>query len=237
MKITVYKSENRGRGDYGWLKTRYSFSFANFYNPALIRFGTLRVLNDDEVAPGAGFGTHPHDNMEIVTIPLEGSLEHKDSMGNGSVITAGEVQVMSAGTGVEHSEFNPSKTESVKLLQIWIFPKERDIQPRYDQMKFDFETLKNEFLTLVSPQTNEKSLSIHQDAYFKIGKFDKGYKLNLETEIQGNGIYAFLLNGKVVIDGNELSNRDAVGISETNSVSVEFTEDSKILTIEVPMIN
>jgi quercetin 2,3-dioxygenase len=233
MQTTVYKAENRGAADYGWLKARYSFSFANYYNPGQVRFGLLRVLNDDEVAPGAGFGTHPHDNMEIVTIPLEGSLEHKDSMGNGSVVEAGEVQVMSAGSGLTHSEFNHSKTQSLKLLQIWIFPKERDIEPRYGQMKYK-EKL-NEFVNLISPEEEEGKLSLNQDAWLHLGVFSAGSKVTINVNKKGNGLYLFLMDGKARIGGELMGRRDAIGVAETEIVEVESIEDSRILAIEVPM--
>ncbi|MBA3901931.1 MAG: pirin family protein [Bacteroidetes bacterium] len=231
----IHKAKDRGKADYGWLKANYSFSFGNYYNAEKVRFGLLRVLNDDEVAPGGGFGTHPHDNMEIITIPLEGSLEHKDSMGNGSVIKAGEIQVMSAGTGLSHSEFNPSKEEKLKLLQIWIFPKEKDIEPRYGQMKYDLELQKNHFVNVISPDQQEGKLSIHQDAWFYLGSFDKGANAAISKNKEGNGLFLLVIEGKLSINGETLDKRDAMAVSDLSSINIEALEPSKVLVIEVPM--
>jgi len=235
MKTIIYKANDRGKADHGWLKTAFSFSFAEYYDLQKIHFGMLRVLNDDNVAPKMGFGMHPHDNMEIVTIPMVGSLQHKDNMGNTSIIKTGEVQIMSAGTGVMHSEFNPSQTEATQLFQIWVFPKERNIKPRYDQKDFS-EVLKNNFFnTLVSPVKSDETLWINQNAYFSIGKFDAGQKALYNIQSKGNGVYLFVIEGKIEADTILLERRDAVGISETDNFNFDVKENSHLLAIEVPM--
>ncbi|HVA98224.1 MAG TPA: pirin family protein [Bacteroidia bacterium] len=235
MKTIIHKANDRGKADHGWLKTAFSFSFSEYYNPEKIHFGMLRVLNDDNVAPKMGFGMHPHDNMEIVTIPMVGSLEHKDNMGNSSVIKTGEVQIMSAGTGVMHSEFNPSQTEATQLFQIWIFPKERNIKPRYDQKDFSELLKNNSFNTLVSPIKSDETLWINQNAYFSIGKFDAGQKASYNIQSKGNGVYLFVIEGKIEAETIFLERRDAVGISETDNFIFDVKENSHLLAIEVPM--
>lgn len=235
MKKTVYRSEDRGKANYGWLDTKYSFSFANYYNPKMMHFGMLRVLNDDTVVQAMGFGTHPHDNMEIITLILDGQLEHKDSMGTGSVIYKDEVQVMSAGSGITHSEFNPSKDESVKLLQLWIFPKEKNIKPRYDQKAFPLTERKNKLVAAVSGLNKEGSLYIHQDAEIYLGNFDKGQTINYKTSKQGNGQYIFLIDGQIKTADEDLFKRDAIGISEQDEFTMETVEDSYFIIIDVPM--
>jgi redox-sensitive bicupin YhaK (pirin superfamily) len=235
MKKIVYRSEDRGKANYGWLDTKYSFSFANYYNPMMMNFGMLRVLNDDTVAPTGGFGTHPHNNMEIITIILEGSLEHKDSMGTGSVIHKDEIQVMSAGVGIQHSEFNPSEKEAVKLLQIWIFPKESDIKPRYDQKSFTVLDRNNKLFPAVSGFNKPGSLYIHQNAEIYLGKFDKGSKINYKINSLTNGAYIFLIDGQIKIADEELFNRDAIGISEVSEIDIEVVESSNFIIIDVPM--
>jgi hypothetical protein len=212
MKTIYHSASSRGSADHGWLQARHSFSFADHYDPQRIHFGKLRVLNDDIIAPGKGFGTHPHNNMEIITIPLRGSLEHKDSMGNGSVITTGEVQVMSAGTGILHSEFNPSESEEVSLLQIWIFPEKKDVQPRYDQRKFNPANYRNTFKTIVNNSENDNSLFIHQKAVLSLCKLDEGHEQSYKLHYPGNGVYAFLIDGRLDIGGTALLSRDAMGI-------------------------
>ncbi len=234
MNTVVHKSDSRGFADHGWLKSRHSFSFAGYYNPDRVHFGALRVLNDDIVAGGQGFGTHPHDNMEIVSIPLYGDLEHKDSTGTGEVIKTGDVQIMSAGSGLRHSEFNHSKEDEVQFLQIWVFPKERDIEPRYDQKSFDIESRMNKFQTVVSPDDGD-ALWINQDAYFSLSNLDAGTVINYEIQKPGNGVYFFVLNGDVAIAEENLLSRDAVGVSETNSIAVKAKSYAEILAIEVPM--
>lgn len=235
MKTVVHLASSRGFADHGWLKAYHSFSFANYYNPERMRFGLLRVLNDDTVAPGKGFGTHPHDNMEIVTIPLSGTLEHKDSMGSIGVIKKGEIQVMSAGTGVTHSEYNHSKTEEVKLLQTWVFPKLNNVKPRYDQKVFSEEGRKNKFQKIVSPDGENGSLMVHQDTHYSLGNFDKGINTSYSINIPSNGVYVFIITGQVEIDGNVLGKRDAIGIWETEKFTISFLEKTELLLIEVPM--
>ncbi len=231
----VYRSEDRGKANYGWLNTRYSFSFANYYNPEMMNFGLLRVLNDDIVSPGTGFGTHPHDNMEIITIILDGSLEHKDSMGTGDVIHKDEIQVMSAGSGVTHSEFNPSKEKAVNLLQLWIFPKERNIKPRYDQKLFPIDQRRNNLITAVSGLNNKDALYIHQNAEIKLGNFDKSKKINYKLNSKENGVYLFVIDGAVSVEDEELYKRDAIGIYDTNEINIEALDISNFVLIEVPM--
>jgi redox-sensitive bicupin YhaK (pirin superfamily) len=235
MKKIIHKAESRGFQDHGWLKAAHSFSFANYYDPSRIHFGLLRVLNDDIVAPGMGFGAHPHDNMEIVTIPLKGALAHKDSLGSEGTIGPDEVQVMSAGSGIRHSEFNVSATEEVNLLQIWVFPKERNIEPRYDQKKFDSTKARNSFQTLVSPGSDGEAMWINQDAYFSIGKFDKDTTVSYKIKHPGNGAYVYMIEGQAEAANETLSRRDAIGVSETDTISITAKANSKILVIEVPM--
>jgi hypothetical protein len=234
--IKIYHSANsRGFADHGWLQARHSFSFADYYDPERVHFGRLRVLNDDIVAPGKGFGTHPHDNMEIITIPLKGSLEHKDSMGNGSVITAGEVQVMSAGSGIMHSEFNPSPTEEVNLLQIWIFPDQKDVKPRYDQRRFDPDTFMNTIKTIVNNSEQDDSLFIHQQAVLSLGRLTAGHKTSYKVHYPGNGVYIFLIDGKIEVDGTTLLRRDGLGVERASEIPVTVQEDAFALFLEVPM--
>lgn len=234
MKKTIHRAESRGHADHGWLNAHHSFSFANYYNPERIRFGTLRVLNDDIVQPGEGFGTHPHDNMEIVTIPLRGELAHKDSTGNKEVIRPNEVQIMSAGSGLTHSEFNNSKTEEINLLQIWVFPKERNIKPRYDQKVFNPEERINKIKTVVSP-SDKDALWINQNAYFSITSLEKEKAVNYEIKSKGNGLYVFLIEGKIEIAGETLGKRDAIGLEDLNNIEIKAAEKSEVLLIEVPM--
>lgn len=235
MKTILHKANNRGHADHGWLNAHHSFSFASWYDPSRVHFGLLRVLNDDVVAPGMGFGTHPHDNMEIVTIPLEGVLEHKDSMGNTEVLRSGEVQSMSAGAGITHSEYNHSKSEYLKLLQIWVFPKERNIKPRYEQQKYNESQIKNTLFPIVSPDKQEGSMWINQDAYFNLGKLDKGFSLDYKMKNSAHGAYVFLIEGKIDVAGTVLEKRDGIGITEADFFSVKAIEDSFVLVIEVPV--
>lgn len=232
----LHPASGRGHADHGWLNAHHSFSFASWYNPEKVHYGMLRVLNDDIVAPGKGFGMHPHDNMEIITIPLSGSLEHKDNMGNGEVIRAGDVQLMSAGTGVFHSEFNPSKDEEVSLFQIWIFPKLKNVKPRYDQKTFDVINRHNKLQTLVQPGPSEEGLWIYQDAWLSMGKFDADFTSDYSVNKNGNGAYVMVVNGTFEIDGHTLNKRDAIGISGTDKFSFTAKEEgSELLLIEVPM--
>lgn len=235
MKTIYHSADSRGYAEHGWLIARHSFSFANYYDPERVHFGKLRVLNDDIVAPGQGFDTHPHNNMEIITIPLQGSLEHKDSMGNGSVITSGEVQVMSAGSGVLHSEFNPSSAEEVNLLQIWIFPEKRDVEPRYDQRSFDPDTFRGKIKTIVNNNENDQSLFIHQKAVLSLSRLIKGESVDYQLHYPGHGVYIFVIEGQARVEGQMLLKRDALGVTETENIKLESADDSFILFLEVPL--
>jgi len=236
MDKIFFPANERGHNDIGWLKANFSFSFGPYYNPEKIRFGALRVLNDDIIAAGRGFGTHPHDNMEIITIPLKGGLEHKDSMGNTGVITAGEVQIMSAGTGVQHSEYNASQTEEANTLQIWLYPKELNIAPRYDQKNFNSLMKINQLTTLVSSVKSDETLWINQDATFSMGEFETGQTLSYEIKHQGNGAYVFLLEGSVKINDSLLNKRDALGVYNVSSITIETESHSRLLIIDTPML-
>jgi len=237
MKTELHPAAERGHASHGWLNTYHSFSFATYFNPAREQFGCLRVLNDDTVAGGTGFDMHPHNNMEIVTIVLEGALKHRDSMGNTQVIASGEVQVMSAGTGLYHAEYNHSETADVKFFQLWIFPREKGMKPRYDQKLFPDQELKNQLLTLVTPETNpsDDALWIHQDAYISMISLLKGSSFEYKTRIPGNGVFVFIIEGKSTVEGNQLERRDAIAISDTLSIQMKSIDDSKLLIIEVPI--
>ncbi len=217
------------------LKTNYTFSFASYFNPNRLRFGVLRVFNDDIVGPGKGFGTHPHDNMEIISIPIEGALAHRDSTGNEHVIHPNEIQIMSAGTGLTHSEFNHSDTDEVNFLQLWIIPKEKNIEPRYDQKLFDPSLMVNKMHQLVFPDANGEALSIHQDAYISMGRFGKSHQYTYERHIEENGMFFFLIEGNAYVDTEFLDKRDAIGIEDSESVTIDFRDQSTILAVEVPM--
>ena len=233
---TIIKASERGFADHGWLQSFHSFSFANYYDAEKINFGALRVLNDDTVAEGMGFGTHPHENMEIISIPLEGDLEHKDSIGNVTVIKNGDIQVMSAGTGVRHSEYNRNKDAAVKFLQIWIIPNKKDVQPRYDQITLNTADRKNKLQQIISPENNEGGMWIHQDAWFNLGKFDAGKSVEYNMHKTIHGLYAFILNGEFSLNDKILQRRDAIGITETETIHIEaLTDEAEILLIEVPM--
>ncbi|SDR65172.1 pirin family protein [Christiangramia echinicola] len=236
MEKVIHPANSRGKANHGWLNANFSFSFANYFNPEKVQFGLLRVLNDDFVKPGMGFGTHPHQNMEIISIPLKGEIRHKDSMDHTAVVKAGEVQVMSAGTGVEHSEFN-SSNEELNMLQIWIFPEENELDPRYDQKDFS-ELLKNDGLVnIVSPKSDlsENSLFINQQAYLHLGDFQSGRKIEYKLKNEGHGVYIFLIEGEAGVANTSLNDRDAVGIWDTEKISMDFIKPSKVLLIEVPM--
>lgn len=235
MKTTIYNAADRGTADYGWLKPNYYFSFAQYHDPGKVHFGLLRVLNDDFVAGGGGFPTHPHDNMEIVTIPFTGALQHKDSTGGNGVIKAGDIQIMSAGTGVQHSEFNESKTEPVTLFQVWIFPKVRNIKPCYDQRTFDITQRINNWQVVVSPLETDNALWINQDARFALANLDAGRELNYSPVFKGNGVFLVVIKGLVEVNGQTLNKRDAIGISETDAFRIKATENAELLAIEVPM--
>jgi quercetin 2,3-dioxygenase len=231
----LHKADTRGVANHGWLQSQHTFSFANYYNPERMHFGVLRVLNDDIVASGMGFGTHPHDNMEIISIPLEGDLEHKDSMGNTTVIKEGDIQVMSAGKGITHSEYNKNKDKEVKFLQIWLFPNKRDVQPRYDQITLSGVEKKNEFYQVLSPNADDQGVWIHQDAWFHLGKFDQNVETEYIVQKKGNGVYFFVLEGEIEVEGQMLSKRDGFGIWDVNKVDVKTISGSKVLLMEVPM--
>ena len=232
----LHKADSRGKANHGWLNAAHSFSFANYYDPERMHFGALRVLNDDIVAAGMGFGRHPHDNMEIITIPLSGELKHQDSMGNGEVIKSGDVQMMSAGTGVTHSEANASKTDEVRLLQIWVVPNKRDVTPRYDQVTLKPEDRYNKLQQIVSPNVGDAGMWIQQDAWFHLGKFDKNLKTEYTLKGKNSGVYAFVINGDFTIDGQSLNKRDALGIWNTDKINfVSNSDDAEILLMEVPV--
>lgn len=238
MKTIIHKSDSRGYANHGWLQANHSFSFAGFYNPEKVHFGALRVLNDDMIAPSMGFGTHPHDNMEIITIPLKGVLKHRDSMHNEwQAVLPGEVQVMSAGTGVQHSEINGSAEEHLGLFQIWVFPDKQNVAPRYDQKSFDPEGRKNKLQTLVTSidENHEGSLKIHQDAVLSRIDLDKGQTFNYKLKSDKHGVYVMNIYGELLVDAKTLETRDAIGVSETLDFNIETKENSSILFIEVPM--
>ena len=235
MKTVIHKAETRGHADHGWLNSHHTFSFANYHNPDRMHFGVLRVLNDDIVSQSQGFGTHPHRDMEIVSIPLEGDLKHKDNMGNETIIREGDIQVMSAGTGVMHSEYNNNPDKPVKFLQIWVIPKEQGVTPRYDQISLKDLAKENEFYQVLSPNKDDQGVWIHQDAWFHIGNFTKGASDEYKIKKEGNGVYAFVLEGEVEIAGEKLSKRDGMGIWDTDALTVKATEDARVLLMEVPM--
>lgn len=235
MNKVIHKADTRGHANHGWLDTHHTFSFANYHNPERMHFGVLRVLNDDQVSAGKGFGRHPHDNMEIISIPLQGDLEHKDSMGNLAVIKEGDVQVMSAGTGVFHSEYNRNEDKDVKFLQIWVFPKQKNVTPRYDQISIREIEKENEFYQVLSPSADDQGVWIHQDAWFSLGKFEQGKTDQYTVHKPGNGMYAFVLEGEVEIAGEKLSKRDGMGVWDVDSIDVNATQNARVLLMEVPM--
>jgi len=237
MKNTVvHKANTRGHADHGWLKAYHSFSFASWYNPERVQFGTLRVLNDDTVAAGMGFGEHGHDNMEIITIPLEGDLAHKDSMGNAETIKTGDVQVMSAGTGIRHSEFNPNQDQHTKLFQIWLFPRTKNVVPRYQQITLDLAEQKNNFAQILSPNIDDAGVWIHQDAWFYLADFDKDFSKTYELKRKGNGMYVFVISGTITVDEQELEARDGLGITNFKTLAIKATSNAKFLLMEIPMV-
>lgn len=235
MKTVFHKADTRGHAQHGWLDSHHSFSFANYYNPERMNFGVLRVLNDDIVAGGKGFNTHPHDNMEIISIPLEGDLEHKDSMGNVAVIKQGDVQVMSAGTGIFHSEYNKNKDQQVKFLQIWVFPNKKNVEPRYDQIALSQDKLKNQWHQILSPNSDDEGVWIHQNAWFHLGKWDGQQSTSYNLKDESNGVYAFVLDGEVTIAGQKLQKRDGFGMWDTPTFDMEVSKDARVLLMEVPM--
>jgi quercetin 2,3-dioxygenase len=237
MENTIlHKADSRGNANHGWLLSRHTFSFANYYNPDRIHFGALRVLNDDTVEAGRGFGTHPHDNMEIISIPLEGDLEHKDSMGNVSVIKHGDIQVMSAGTGIFHSEFNKNQDQAVKFLQIWILPNKKNVTPRYDQITLNIEDRHNKLQQILSPFPEDAGVWIYQNAWFHIGNFDKGFSINYKLKAKGNGVYAFILSGDATLNNQKLKSRDGFGIRDTDILTITADTNVEFLLMEVPML-
>ncbi len=235
MKTILFKASDRGTADYGWLKPNYYFSFAQYHNPAKVHFGMLRVLNDDFIAGGGGFPTHPHENMEIVTIPFTGAIKHQDSTGGKGIIQAGDIQIMSAGTGVQHSEANASETEPVTLFQVWLFPKEKNIKPRYAQKTFDINERANKWQTVVSPLDSDDALWINQDARFSLTNLDAGKEINYYTAFTNNGIFLVVINGSIIMGDHQLHKRDALGISETTTITITATADAELLAIEMPM--
>ena len=235
MKTIFHPAKTRGHANHGWLNANHSFSFANYYNPQRMNFGALRVLNDDTIAPGMGFGTHPHDNMEIITIPLEGDLEHKDSMGNVGAINQGEIQVMSAGTGVYHSEYNKNPDKPINLLQLWVMPKTQNVEPRYDQKSVRELKKNNTFYQVLSPNKNDDGMWIHQDAWFHLGDFDQTTETEYHIKKEGNGVYIFVIAGTFRIGDQELNKRDALGVWEVDKISFVAQPESKVLLVEVPM--
>jgi redox-sensitive bicupin YhaK (pirin superfamily) len=236
MKTTIHTANSRGHADHGWLNAYHSFSFASWYNPERVQFGALRVLNDDTVAAGMGFGTHPHDNMEIITIPLEGDLAHKDSMGNTAIIKTGDVQVMSAGTGIQHSEFNPNANLQTKLFQIWLFPKYRNVEPRYQQITLDQSLQKNNFAQILSPNSDDAGVWIHQDAWFYLSDFDADFSKKLLLKKEGNGFYIMTIEGEIEVNGEKIGKRDAIGIWEAKEIEIKAAVSSKFLIMEIPMV-
>ena len=231
----LHKAETRGHADHGWLNAHHTFSFANYHDPSRVHFGVLRVLNDDIVEGGMGFGTHPHDNMEIITIPIEGELEHKDSMGNIGVIHENEVQVMSAGTGVYHSEYNKNKDKRINLLQIWIFPNKDNVTPRYDQVTYNPEDRKNKLQEVLCPGPTDKGLWIHQDAWFHRGNLDKDFATDYSLKKKGNGVYVFVISGSAFVSGQLLNKRDGMGVWDVDKINIKAESNCELLLMEVPM--
>lgn len=233
--IDFIKAKSRGHVNMEWLKSAHSFSFAHYYDPDRMHFGTLRVLNDDTVAAGKGFDMHSHKNMEIISIPLAGALKHKDNAGNEHVLKPNDVQVMSAGSGIKHSEFNNSDTEETKFLQIWVIPREQEVEPRYQQLSFDSKDRKDVFQEIISPLESETKLWIHQDAFFNWTDLSKGKKLSYTKKSEENGLYFFVISGNVSIHGQNMTDRDALALSEIETVEINANEDSFILCLDIPM--
>lgn len=235
MKTIVHKANTRGDANHGWLKSKHTFSFANYYNPERMGFGALRVINDDHVEGGMGFGTHPHRDMEIISIPTAGKLAHKDTIGTNGIIESGEIQVMSAGTGIAHSEMNGNADIPVKFFQIWVMPNKQGVEPRYQQLKIADMLKPNEFGQILSPNPDDAGVWIHQDAWFHMGNLDKGVSASYELKGNQHGVYAFVIEGKVKIGDEVLDTRDGMGIIDTQGFEVEALEDSRVLLMEVPM--
>ncbi|MDN5212724.1 pirin family protein [Fulvivirgaceae bacterium BMA12] len=235
MKTILHKADTRGHANHGWLDSHHSFSFGGYHNPERMNFGVLRVLNDDVVAQGMGFGKHRHDNMEIISIPLFGDLEHRDSVGNSTVIKEGDVQVMSAGTGIYHSEYNKNQDKEVRFLQIWLFPNQKNVQPRYDQISIENLKKRNQFYQVLSPNPDDDGVWVYQDAWFHLGDFDKGVETSYHLKRKGNGVYVFVLEGEATVNGEALQRRDGLGIWDTEQLSITTSGNTKILLMEVPM--
>lgn len=235
-QTVLHKADTRGHANHGWLNSYHSFSFSSYYNPQRMNFGALRVLNDDTVDAGKGFGTHPHDNMEIISIPLEGDLEHKDSMNNIAVIKNGDIQVMSAGTGIYHSEYNKDRDQRVKFLQIWVYPNKRNVEPRYDQITLNLSDRHNKLQQILSPNPDDDGVWIHQNAWFHLGKFDRGISADYAIKGKGNGVYVFVLSGDVKVNDQLLNTRDGYGIWDTDQFSITAETDAEFLLMEVPMV-
>lgn len=236
MKTKIQRSSERGVADFGWLNSHHSFSFGHFHDPNKMNFGALRVLNDDIVQGGKGFGEHPHDNMEIISIPLKGSLAHKDSTGTDGIIKTGDVQIMSAGSGIHHSEFNASKTEEINFLQLWIIPKERNIKPRYEQKTFNASDRNNKWQIVVSPDKKDGGVWINQDAVFSLADVEKDTLLIYKNKFTGNGVYLFILEGEGELNGEKLQRRDAIGIADTDEFEIKALSETKLLAVEIPML-
>jgi redox-sensitive bicupin YhaK (pirin superfamily) len=234
-KSILHKADTRGHANHGWLDSKHTFSFANYYNPERMHFGVLRVLNDDQVAPGMGFGTHPHENMEIISIPLEGDLEHKDSMGNIAVIRHGDIQVLSAGTGITHSEYNKNKDKAVKFLQIWIFPNKQNVTPRYSQISLNIVDRHNNFQQIISPNPDDEGAWINQNAWFSMGNFDSGFETTYNLKSNQNGVYIFVLEGEIEVNGQTLSKRDGLGIWDIENFNMKALSNCDVLLMDVPM--
>ncbi|MEO1031711.1 MAG: pirin family protein [Bacteroidota bacterium] len=236
VNTVIHKADTRGSANHGWLQSRHTFSFANYHNPERMHFGVLRVLNDDIVAESQGFGTHPHRDMEIISIPLEGDLKHEDNMGNKTIIKSGDIQVMSAGTGIMHSEYNANADEKVKFLQIWVFPNKKSVQPRYDQITLSLEDRKNKLQQVLSPNAEDEGVWIHQNAWFHMTNLDKGNDVNYQLkDPKHNGVYAFIIKGDVTINGESLNERDGMGLSNIEELTIASDSDAEVLLMEVPM--
>ncbi len=235
MKTIYHAADSRGDANHGWLKSKHTFSFANYHNPERMGFGALRVINDDFVIGGQGFGKHSHRDMEIISIPLSGKLGHGDNIGNNGIIETGEIQVMSAGTGITHSEMNGDDKEAVKFLQIWVIPNKMNVEPRYQQVRMDDILKPNEFNQVLSPNADDAGVWIHQDAWFSMGNFDNGVTQTYELKNPNNGVYIFVISGKVVVNGNTLDTRDGLGVWDTKNFTMDVIDDAKVLLMEVPM--
>ena len=236
VKTVIHKADTRGSANHGWLQSKHTFSFANYHNPERMHFGVLRVLNDDIVAESQGFGTHPHRDMEIISIPLEGDLKHEDNMGNKTIIKSGDIQVMSAGTGIMHSEYNANADEKVKFLQIWVFPNKKSVEPRYDQITLNIKDRQNKLQQVLSPNAEDDGVWIHQNAWFHMTNLDEGKSVNYTLkDAKNNGVYAFVINGDVTINGETLNKRDGMGISNTESLDIQADSNAEVLLMEIPM--